>query len=148
MSVVKLGFAPTRRFVFSKEDALYYKKLIREKIESFGLEMEIVDLEGINEEGLLYDRSEESAIIKRFRYAAVEAVFLPYCNFGNEDIVARIDKSIGKPVFLWRPRDEASLEDGMLLSDSQCGLFETVKVLRRFNVKFTYITNCRVDEPV
>jgi L-fucose isomerase-like protein len=146
MKKLKLGFAPTRRFVFSKEDAFKYKQLIREKIESFGLELEIVDLEGINEEGLLYERSEEGSIIKKFQDAAVDALFFPHCNFGTEDIVARVAKAIGKPVLLWGPRDEAPLEDGMRLRDTQCGMFATGKVLRRFNVKFTYITNCRVDD--
>lgn len=148
MRKIKLGFAPTRRFVFSKEDALKFKNLIREKIESFGLEMEIVDLEGINEEGLLYDRSQESMIIKKFRDLEVDALFFPHCNFGTEDIVARVAKAIGKPVLLWGPRDEAPLENGMRLRDTQCGLFATGKVLRRFNVKFTYITNCSVDSPI
>lgn len=148
MEKLVLGFAPTRRFVFSKEDAQKYKQLIRNKIESFNLPIDIVDLEGINDEGLLYDRSEEAAVIKRFQDAGVDALFVPHCNFGTEDIVARIAKAVGKPVLLWGPRDEAPLEDGMRLRDTQCGLFATGKVLRRFNVKFTYITNCRVDDPI
>ncbi|GAE28079.1 pentose isomerase [Halalkalibacter wakoensis JCM 9140] len=146
MEKIKLGFAPTRRFVFSKEDAYKYKQLIREKIESFGLDLEIVDLEGINEEGLLYERSEEKQIIKKFQDAEVDALFFPHCNFGTEDIVARVAKAVGKPVLLWGPRDESPLENGMRLRDTQCGMFATGKVLRRFNVKFTYITNCRVDD--
>ena len=148
MRKLKLAYAPTRRFVFSKEDALKYKELIRKKIASFDLDLEIIDLEGINEEGLLHERHEEAEIIKRFKDAEVDALFVPHCNFGTEDIVARVAKAVGKPVLLWGPRDEAPLEDGMRLRDTQCGLFATGKVLRRFNVKFTYITNCRVDDPV
>jgi L-fucose isomerase-like protein len=148
MEKLKLGFAPTRRFTFSKEDALKYKNLIREKMEMFGMDIEIVDLEGINDEGLLFERHEEAAIIKHFRDAEVDALFFPHCNFGTEDVVARIAKAIGKPVLLWGPRDEAPLADGMRLRDTQCGIFATGKVLRRFNVKFTYITNCRIDDPI
>lgn len=148
MEKLVLGYAPTRRFTFSKEDAMKYKQLIKEKMESFNLDIDIVDLEGINEEGLLYERSEEAAIIKKFHDAKVDAVFFPHCNFGTEDTVARVAKAIGKPVLLWGPRDEAPLEDGMRLRDTQCGLFATGKVLRRFNVKFTYITNCSVDDPI
>src|SRR5690625_4294898 len=148
MAKITLGFAPTRRNVFSREDAIKYKNLIKEKIESFGLDLEIIDLEGINEEGLLFNRSEEPMIIKRFKDAEVDALFVPHCNFGTEDIVARIAKAIDKPVLLWGPRDEAPLEDGMRLRDTQCGLFATGKVLRRFNVKFSYITNCHLDDPV
>ncbi|QBP42650.1 L-fucose/L-arabinose isomerase family protein [Paenisporosarcina antarctica] len=148
MEKLKLGFAPTRRFTFSKEDALKYKNLIREKIEIFGMDIEIVDLEGINDEGLLFERHEEAAIIKHFRDAEVDALFFPHCNFGTEDVVARIAKAIGKPVLLWGPRDEAPLADGMRLRDTQCGIIATGKVLRRFNVKFTYITNCAIDAPI
>lgn len=148
MEKLKLGFAPTRRFVFSKEDAYKYKELIMKKIKSFGLEIEIVDLEGINEEGLLYNRSDEAAIVNRFQSEGVDALFFPHCNFGTEDLVAKIAKAVDKPVLIWGPRDEAPLENGMRLRDTQCGIFATGKVLRRFNVPFTYITNSAVDSKV
>lgn len=98
MEKFKLGFAPTRRFLFSKEDAYKYKELIKEKMKSFHLGIEIVDLEGINEEGLLYNRAEEQMIIDRFISEKVDAVFFPHCNFGTEDLVAKIAKAVGKPV--------------------------------------------------
>ncbi|TDQ33768.1 L-fucose/L-arabinose isomerase family protein [Aureibacillus halotolerans] len=148
MSLITVGYAPTRRSVFSREDALLYKERIKAKMSSFGLDIKIVDLDSINDEGLLYDRSEEEAIIRHFQEENVDAVFFPHCNFGTEDIVARVAKAVGKPVLLWGPRDEAPLQDGMRLRDTQCGLFATGKVLRRFNVKFTYITNCAVDDPI
>ncbi|WP_419872836.1 L-fucose/L-arabinose isomerase family protein [Candidatus Pristimantibacillus sp. PTI5] len=149
MKKLKLGYAPTRRFTFSAEDAFKYKVLIKEKISSFGLDLDLVDLEGINQEGLLYDDNiNADLIIERFKQENVDAVFFPHCNFGTEDTVARVGKALGKPVLLWGPRDEAPLEDGMRLRDTQCGLFATGKVLRRFNVPFTYITNSRVDDPV
>ncbi|WP_263706449.1 L-fucose/L-arabinose isomerase family protein [Shouchella tritolerans] len=148
MDKLKLGFAPTRRFVFSKEDAYKYKELIMKKIKSFGLEIEIVDLEGINEEGLLYNRSDEAAVVNRFQSEGVDALFFPHCNFGTEDLVAKIAKAVDKPVLIWGPRDEAPLENGMRLRDTQCGIFATGKVLRRFNVPFTYITNSTVDSKV
>lgn len=149
MKKLKLGYAPTRRFTFSAEDAFKYKVLIKEKISSFGLDLDLVDLEGINQEGLLYDDNiNADLIIERFKQENVDAVFFPHCNFGTEDTVARVGKALGKPVLLWGPRDEAPLADGMRLRDTQCGLFATGKVLRRFNVPFTYITNSRVDDPV
>lgn len=149
MKKFKLGYAPTRRFVFSAEDAFKYKVLIKEKIESFGMDIEIVDLEGINEEGLLYDDNiNADSLVDRFKKEGVDAVFFPHCNFGTEDTVARVGKALGKPVLLWGPRDESPLEDGMRLRDTQCGLFATGKVLRRFNVPFTYVTNSRIDDPV
>ena len=44
---VKIGFAPTRRRIFSVEDSLKYKKLIADKIKS--LYITFVDIEDINE---------------------------------------------------------------------------------------------------
>ena len=51
-------------------------------------------------------------------------------------------------MLLWGPLDERPLPDGRRLRDTQCGLFATGKVLRRFQVKFTYLTNCRLSDPV
>mgnify|MGYP000049012216 CR=1 FL=1 len=50
------------------------------------------------------------------------------------------------PILLWGPRDEAPLADGSRLRDSQCGLFATGKILRRFQRRFTYLTMCRIDD--
>jgi len=149
MKKLKLGYAPTRRFVFSAEDAFRYKVLVKEMIECLGLEIDIVDLKGLNSDGLLCDdHTNADQIADRFRKENVDAVFFPHCNFGTEDSVARGGKALGKPVLLWGPRDEAPLENGMRLRDTQCGLFATGKVLRRFNIPFTYVTNSRVDNPI
>jgi L-fucose isomerase-like protein len=51
------------------------------------------------------------------------------------------------PLLLWGPRDEAPDSEGIRLRDSQCGLFATGKVLRRFGVPFTYMSNCRLEDP-
>jgi L-fucose isomerase-like protein len=144
---IRLGFAPTRRFVFSKEDAFRFKNLTREAIGRH--DVDVVDLEGINEEGLLYDNDADAdRIARRFRDADVDAVFFPHCNFGTEDTVARVAKAVGKPVLLWGPRDEDPLEDGFRLRDTQCGLFATGKVLRRFNVPYTYVVNSTLESTV
>ena len=44
--------------------------------------------------------------------------------------------------------DERPEPDGTRLRDTQCGLFATGKVLRRFRIPFTYMTNCRLSDPV
>lgn len=146
MKKLRLGFCPTRRFTFSKTDALRYKNKILDVIGRY--DIEIIDIDGINDEGLLYDRIEDvQAVIRKLNGAEVDALFIPHCNFGTEDSVARVAREVGKPVLLWGPRDEDPLEDGSRLRDTQCGLFATGKVLRRFGVKFTYIPNCEVESP-
>lgn len=141
---VKIGYAPTRRRIFSVEDALKYKKLIADKLTE--LEVEFVDIEDINEEGLLRCAEDVNSVIKKFKDAEVDAVFFPHCNFGSEHSCGKVARALGVPVLLWGPRDEAPLEDGSRLRDTQCGLFATGKVFRRMQVPFTYIPNCRVED--
>ena len=50
-------------------------------------------------------------------------------------------------MLLWGPLDERPEPNGVRLRDTQCGLFATGKVLRRFQVPFTYMTNCRLSDP-
>lgn len=138
-TVIRLGFCPTRRDLFSKSEAIKYAGLIKNAISSF--DIEIIDLSSINEEGLLYDKVHLRDIIKLFRDQEIDSLFFPHCNFGSEALVAQVAKALSVPVLLWAPRDDAPLENGMRLRDSQCGLFATGKVLRRYNVPFTYLTS-------
>jgi len=145
MARIKLGFAPTRRSIFSAPDALKFAGLTKARLEELGVEF--VDIDDINEEGLLYDDKDLPKIIKKFEEAGVDGLFLPHCNFGTEYVCARLAKTLNVPVLLWGPRDERPDENGIRLRDSQCGLFATGKVLRRFRVPFTYLTNCRLTDP-
>lgn len=144
MKHVKLGFAPTRRSIFSAPDAIKYANLTRKKLEELGVEF--VDITDINEEGLFYDEKDREKIAEKFRREKIDGLFFPHCNFGTEYVVARLAKELNLPVLLWGPRDERPDENGIRLRDSQCGLFATGKVLRRFQVPFTYLTNCRLDD--
>ena len=141
---LKLGFAPTRRDLFSREDAVKYKDLTFQKLKSLGIDT--VDIEWLNDEGLLYDTADVNKVAARFQREGVDALFVPHCNFGTEEAIARLGKIMNKPLLLWGPRDESPLADGTRLRDSQCGLFATSKVLDRMGVKFSYIENCRLED--
>ena len=141
---IKIGFAPTRRSIFSKEDALKYKKLTQKKLAQ--MDADYVDIDDLNEEGLLHSEDDVGKTVKKFKAAKVNAVFFPHCNFGSEALVCKVAKELNVPVLLWGPRDESPLADGSRLRDTQCGLFATGKVLRRFNLPFTYISNCRLED--
>lgn len=84
--------------------------------------MEFVDIDDINPEGLLYDDRDVAPILKKFREAGVDGLFVPHCNFGTEYVVARLARELKLPVLLWGPRDERPDENGVRLRDSQCGL--------------------------
>lgn len=142
---VKIGFAPTRRAIFSAPDAIKYADLTRKKLDEMGIDY--VDIADINEEGLLYNDEDRIKIAEKFRKEKVDGLFLPHGNFGTEYECARLAKDLNVPVLLWGPRDERPEPDGMRLRDTQCGLFATGKVLRRFQIPFTYMTNCRLTDP-
>lgn len=145
MEKIKLGLAPTRRAIFSAPAAMEYAEKTRSRLKELGVEY--VDINDISEDGLLHDEEDEIRIAEKFRAAGVSGLFLPHTNFGTEYECARLAKRLGLPVLLWGPRDECPDQNGMRLRDSQCGLFATGKVLRRFNVPFTYMTNCNLTDP-
>lgn len=145
MAKVVLGFAPTRRSIFSAPDAVKYANLTRERLRELGVEF--VDIDDIAEDGLLHDDGDRVKIAGKFKAAGVDGLFFPHGNFGTEYEVARLAKELNVPVLLWGPRDERPDEKGIRLRDSQCGLFATGKVLRRFRIPFTYMTNCRLEDP-
>ncbi len=145
MKRVKLGLAPTRRSIFSAPDAIKFSNLTRERLNELGIEY--VDITDINEEGLLYNDVDMEKIAEKFAAEKVDGLFFPHGNFGTEYEVARLAKKLNVPVLIWGPRDERPDENGIRLRDSQCGLFATGKVLRRFRIPFTYMTNCRLTDP-
>lgn len=145
MKKIKIGLAPTRRSIFSAPDAIKFANLTRDRLKELGVEF--VDITDINEEGLLYDDADRIKIAAKFKAENIKGLFLPHCNFGTEYECGRLAKELGVPVLLWGPRDERPDENGIRLRDSQCGLFATGKVLRRFKVPFTYLTNCRLGDP-
>lgn len=141
---IKIGFAPTRRTIFSIEDAIRFKGLIQEKLTDMGIDY--VNIDDINEEGLLWQDSDAQKVVDKFKAEKVNAVFFPHCNFGTEYLVGQVARELNVPILLWGPRDESPLADGARLRDTQCGLFATGKVLRRFKLPFTYMSNCRIED--
>lgn len=112
MKRIVIGYAPTRRSIFSAPDAVKYADLTRDRLRELGVEF--VDIDDISEDGLLHSDEDRIAIAKKFK----------------EHGVARLAKELNLPVLLWGPRDERPDENGIRLRDSQCGLFATGKVLR------------------
>lgn len=141
---IKIGFAPTRRSIFSAPDAVKFANLTRKKLNEIGVEF--VDIDDISKDGLLHDDGDRIKILQKFKAAEVDGLFFPHTNFGTEYEVARLAKELNVPLLLWGPRDECPGTDGVRLRDSQCGLFATGKVLRRFRVPFTYLCNCKLED--
>lgn len=136
---IRIGYLPTRRTMFSREEAQRYRNKVKALIQRDGLE--IVDIDDQNEEGLIWSIDQVPAIIKKFRNAEIDALFVPLCNFGQEGPVCEVVRAFNVPVLLWGPRDEGPDAVGLRMRDSQCGIFALSKVLQRYGVKFTYLTN-------
>lgn len=144
MAAVKLGFAPTRRSIFSAPAAVEYADYTRRKLSEMGVDF--IDIDDIAEDGLLHDDNDRCRIEEKFKREKVDGLFVLHGNFGTEYEVARLAKGLNVPVLVWGPRDECPDENGVRLRDSQCGMFATGKVLRRFGVPFTYLTNCNLED--
>ena len=82
MKKIRLGFAPTRRSIFSAPDAIKYANLTRKKLDE--MRVDYVDITDINEEGLLYDDNDRIKIAQKFKEEKVDGLFLPHTNFGTE----------------------------------------------------------------
>lgn len=99
MDKIKLGFVPTRRSIFSAPDAIRYRGLTADRLREIGVD--IVDIDDINEEGLLFDDSHIEPIVKKFRAEGVDGIMLCHANFGTEYVCARLARELGLPVLLW-----------------------------------------------
>lgn len=75
MAQIKLGFAPTRRSIFSAPDAIKYRGLTAQRLRELGVDF--VDIDDINEEGLLYNEDDRLKIVEKFRASGVDGCCLP-----------------------------------------------------------------------
>jgi len=60
MGAIRLGFAPTRRSIFSAPDGVKFRKLTADRLRELGVDF--VDIDNINEEGLLYSEKGPTSI--------------------------------------------------------------------------------------
>ena len=100
---IKIGYAPTRRDCFTHPEAGEFREKIKKTVSDWGAEL--VDIEGINDEGMLITPEDIPKAIKIFKDADVDGIFIAECNFGAESMVARVAAELKKPVLLWGPRD-------------------------------------------
>ena len=75
MDKVVLGFAPTRRAIFSAPAAVVYRGLTAKRLKE--LNVDFVDIDDVNDEGLLYDDAGMEKIYEKFRDAKVDGLFVP-----------------------------------------------------------------------
>lgn len=105
-----------------------------------------VDTKGLGSNDLIFDDASAAEAIARFKAERVDAVLMINANFGNEEAAADIAKALGVPFALFAPLDDEYYQDGMRPTDSQCGLFGISRQLQRYNIPFSHIPCCRVED--
>ncbi len=148
-----LGVAPTKRSFLSMEDAKAHKDAFMARIREIDADaVEIVDIDDLCENGILTATADAAEtmeniqrVIDKFVKARVDALFIPHCDFGEEQCVTTVAAALKVPTLLWGARDERPNSFEARGRDTQCGMFACSKVLRRYNVKFSYIWNCEIE---
>ena len=88
-----LGVAPTKRSFLSMEEACRQKKSFMNVIRSIKSDhVDLVDIDDLCENGIVYDYEGAKKVIKKFKSARIDALFIPFCDFGEETVVAKIAK--------------------------------------------------------
>jgi len=140
-----LGFCPIGKFVFSHEDAMRYKARIAQRLQAD--QIRYLDIDAVVADGMIRNQADAEKAVEYFRSQRIDGLFTPHCNFGTEGAVGILGRKLGVPLLLWGPRDEAPLPDGSRYRDTLCGLFASSKVLHKLGVPFTYVENCRLEDP-
>lgn len=146
MEKLILGVAPVKRAMLPMEAAKAQKEEIFPLIRTIKADhVEIVDIDDLCENGIAFTLDKVPAIVERFRNRRVDALFLPFCDFGEESVAAGIASQLKVPTLVWGPRDTVPNTDAQRGRDTQCGIIAATKVLSRCGVKFSYITSCPTD---
>ena len=65
MAKIKIGYAPTRRSIFSAPDAVKYRGLTADRLKELGIDF--VDITDVNDEGLLYDEAGRIKLLRNLK---------------------------------------------------------------------------------
>ncbi len=162
---LKLGVAYTRRDTWMNKETENNKNNIIEEVKTLAKLQNIEifstgDLEPSRKtmmisgreirrsnNGYMTDYEDAIAVASYFKKNEVDALFIPFANYGQEEAVAKLAIELNVPLLIWGPRDGiSSPTDTYRPTDSQCGIFAASKVLRRYGIKFTHIENCKVND--
>jgi len=146
---ITLGVAPIKRAFLSMEAAKAQKDKMMAVITSLDPELlKIVDIDDLCDNGIASNADLVPKIVEKFRDAKIDALFIPFCDFGAEAVAGGIAAALRVPTLVWGARDEAPNTPQARGRDTQCGLFAATKVIRNYGVKFSYIFNEPADSAV
>lgn len=141
-----IGVAPIKRGFLSMEAAKEQKDITMNIIRQIRPDIvTIVDIDDICENGIAFETDKIDPIVDKFTTHKIDALFLLFCDFGEETVAAGIAKRLTVPVLIWGPRDKVPNTFEARGRDTQCGIIAATKVLRRCGVKYSYIVICDPD---
>ena len=118
---VKIGIVPIKRGFTDMVSALEQKDLFLKKCHQIAPEaVDLCDLEGVLPEGIPYDASQLDAVCDFLHAQKADAIFMPHCDFGCEEVVGRLGARMKLPVLVWGNRDPLPVP-GQRDRDTQCG---------------------------
>lgn len=143
---ITLGVAPVKRGFLDMAEAKRQKDRFMAVIRGIKPDLvKIVDLDGLCENGIACEAGTVSKAVKKFTEAGIDALFVPFCDFGEESVAAAIAGAFKLPTLVWGARDERPNRPDSRGRDTQCGMFAATKVFRRFGVTYSYIYNVSAD---
>lgn len=146
MKKITVGVAPVKRAMLSMETAKKVKEgYMKKLVEITPPGVSLVTIDDICENGIAFEPDKVAKIVEKFKQSKIDALFLPFCDFGEETVAAGIASELKVPTLVWGARDEYPNSAKARGRDTQCGMFAATKVLRRYGVKYSYIENCPTD---
>lgn len=143
---IVLGVAPVKRSFLSMEEAKRQKDRFMSVIRKIKPDaVTLVDIDDICENGIAFRLDTVPKAIKKFKENDIDALFIPFCDFGEEQVAAQIAAAFWLPVLVWGARDERPNTFVARGRDTQCGMFAATKVMRRYGVKYSYIYNVETE---
>ena len=147
-NIITIGVAPVKRSFLSMDAAKEQKDKFMGIIRGLKPDLlKFVDIDDLCENGIAWDTAVVPKVIDKFKDARIDALFVPFCDFGEESVAAAIAAAFQVPTLVWGPRDEFPNTDTARGRDTQCGMFAATKVMRNHGVKFSYIYNVATDDP-
>ncbi|MDD3244056.1 MAG: fucose isomerase [Eubacteriales bacterium] len=139
-----VGVVPIKRTFTDMVSAVEQKNLFQARLKEITpAEVTLVDIEDVAENGILREYSQLDAVAAKLKANKVDALFMPHCDFGCEEVVGRLGSMMKVPVLVWGNRDPLPNPGGRD-RDTQCGTLASTKCLQRYGVPFSYIINSDV----
>lgn len=166
-STLRIGVAYTRRDTWMNKATEINKSNVKERLSELLCNQDVElfsteDLEPVRKHRMingreilqsnnryLTDYQDAELVSAYFKEKKVDALVVVFCNYGQEEAVAKLARELKVPILLWGPRDHIDNPSDIYRdTDSQCGIFAASKVLRRHGLTFTHIENCHINDPV